>query len=1376
MKAILRRHSKDLLALTGLLLLPLLLFWPVTVGGKTLIPADNLFQWLPWREYAAQVAAETPHNELLSDLLLENYVWKQFIRQSIAERQIPLWHPYIFGGAPFLAAGQHSALYPFSIIYLIFPLTRAYGIFTISQLFLAGAFMYLFGRVLGLRRPGAMLAGITFQLCGFMLVSVDFPMILAGAAWLPFLLAMVELVVRQQPALGGRPATLPWVVLGAAGLGMQLLAGHGENSYFTLLVMGLYAAWRLAVILVSERAMHGRPLRRRLAAVLKPAFWIVVMALLGLGLGAVQIIPFVELVRHNFREGAASLADLLSWSYPWRRLIAFVAPNFFGNPSHHGYFDLFSWGYRPVTVNALGDPIFKIDWGIKNYVEGGAYLGILPLLLALTAVLSSLRRRAGRPAAWFFALLSLASLSFIFRTGTYAILHAIPIINQSHSPFRWVFPLSLSVAILAGFGADLAARPSRWRSALAGLTMAGGAAGVIGLVLGRLFFDCLEPTIEKIFLGLAKAPEAFPDVRAFFSYEARQLLVAALVALAAGTVLWLAQRRVAVRGRPVWMPLALALVAVDLAVATWGFNPAADPQLLDVKPELIEFLEGQFWDSPSCNGICLWRVTTFTPHGDTPLHANTPWLYGLHDVRGYDSIILKQYVQYMEAIEPQGELLYNRVQPIKNWESLNSPLLDALNVKYVVTSERLEMPKMRLAWEGEGLRVYENLAAAPRAFTLPAEATVIAPDALVALGQFDPRHYVVVAQADAPVSLLSSPPAEPMPSSFTEEPIRQYGSQEVVVAVHADRPEWLVLADTYFPGWKAYIRPLQDPEADEQEVQVVRVNGNFRGVQIAPGLWSVRFKYSPMSFKFGLFVSFMAAVIICFVGGIWLWRFAYRESDDASTVRRVAKNSLAPMALNLFNRGIDFAYAALYLRILGAGDAGKFYVAMNVAMWFEIFANFGLNTLLTREVAKDRGAANRYLVNTTVLRFFTGLGAAVPIALYVWFARSGPDPLAADTIWAILLLIIGMIPSGISSGLTALFYVYEKAEVPAALTTVSTILKVTLGTAALLAGLGFLGMAGVSIAVSLITMLVLGVLAFRAFFVPNWELDWPLQRGMVRESYPLMLNHLLATIYFQVDVLLLERLAGTAEVTGNTVVGWYSTAYKWVLALNIIPSFFTMAIFPVISRQAEDAQRAMLDTYKLATKLLVMLALPLSVATTWVAPFLIQVLGGAEYMPHGARALQLMIWHMPLGWINSITNYLLIALGEQRRLTRAFVVGVSFNVVCNVILIPEYGYPASAVITILSELVLLVAFYYYLRRALAPIPWLPMLWRPALAAAAMGVVTWLGWSLYWALGLAAGVVVYAALLVLLRPLSPQERQVLAELLPERFRRFAHRPI
>ena len=146
----LKRYFPDVLIVAGLLVLPLLFFAPVTLGGQTQIPADNLYQYQPWLSAQAELGVpEVPHNALLSDLVLQNYQWKSHLRDSLRNGVIPLWQTEQFAGTPFLAAGQHSALYPFSILYYVLPLDQAYGWFTVSQLWIAGTLMYLFGD----RRP-----------------------------------------------------------------------------------------------------------------------------------------------------------------------------------------------------------------------------------------------------------------------------------------------------------------------------------------------------------------------------------------------------------------------------------------------------------------------------------------------------------------------------------------------------------------------------------------------------------------------------------------------------------------------------------------------------------------------------------------------------------------------------------------------------------------------------------------------------------------------------------------------------------------------------------------------------------------------------------------------------------------------------------------------------------------------------------------------------------------------------------------------------------------------------------------------------------------------------------------------------------------------
>lgn len=1362
-----RKRWPDILILAGLLALPTLLYWPVVLGGRTLLPADNLFAFEPWRFFAARFGISVPQNGLLSDLILENYVWKRFILESLQARQVPLWNPYLFAGVPFLAAGQHSALYPFSLIFYTLPLWRAYGVFAVSQVFLAGAFMYLFVRTLGVGRLGAVIAAVTYELSGFMLVSVVFPMIVAGAAWLPLLLMFIDFVIRQRPALGGRPATLPWIAGGALALGCQMLAGHIEITLYTLLIMGAYAAWRL----VREWRTAGG----QWWILYRPALALMTMVVLGIGVGAVQLLPLVDVARLNFRAGSASFEQIQAWAYPWRHLAAFIIPNVFGNPAHHIYFDLFSGQVLPAPPNPLAGGERTIWWGIKNYVEGGAYAGILPLLLVPFAIAGWWRQRTvsrrqrtmstflptARPAlptgpVPFFAILAVVSLAFAFGTPLYRLVFWLPGVNQLHAPFRWIWPYTLSVAVLAGLGVEAVRSVYRDTSRVIGwLSVLGGAAIVIAVLGGRTFFSIVEPAVTWLWHRLALADQAFPNVRVFYSYEGTWVIVLGLALMVSGVALVLLTRDRGQRPSVLRPPLlVVAVLALDLLVAGYGFNPAVDPHLLDFKPDVVNFL---------AQDKGLWRLTTYTREdlGTTKtFNANVGMLYGFQDVRGYDSIIPMQYVEYMRLIQPQSELLYNRIAPINDPTALNSPLLDVLNVKYVLSELPIDNPKFSLVYDGE-VKVYRNEGVAPRAFSLPAGCLVSTSDVAQVLRTYDPRDYVIL---NGPEQPPRADPANCVPAAAT---ITSYTPSEVWIDVALSEPGWLVLADSYAPGWVAYVRPLGANDNAEREVPITRADGNFRAVALEQGRWTLRFKYSPLSFKLGLFSASIAGIAIVFLAGVWLWRYFYRESAVDSTARRVAKNSLAPMALNLMNRAVDFAFAALMLRILGPDNAGKYYFAGVIVGWFEILTNFGLNTLLTREVARDRGQANRYLINTTALRLtLLALSAPVLLALIVaWRQLFGLD---LDTALAIVFLAVALVPSSLSTGLTALFYAYEQAEYPAAITMVTVLIKVGLGVPVLLLGGGFVGLAAVAIVVNTATLILLGSLALRLFFRPRWQSDPRLRREMVKESWPLMINHLLATLFFKVDVPLLDGLKG------STVVGWYSTAYKWVDALNIIPAYFTIAAFPAMTRQAAESKAALTRSYNLSVKLLVMVALPLAVITAALARPLTLLLGGHQYLPHGAIALQLMIGSIPFGWINSVTNYVLIALGQQRKLMYAFAIGLTFNVVANLIFIPRYSYMAAAVITILSELVEGAAFYYFLRRSLAPVPWLALLGRPALAALGMAAVTLMVGPVNLVLAVVAGLVTYGIGVVVLGAVGPEERGVVLALLPRRWQRLPER--
>ncbi|HQE93442.1 MAG TPA: oligosaccharide flippase family protein [Anaerolineae bacterium] len=1382
-----RKRWRDFAAVGALLVLPLLIFAPVVVGQKTLLPADALYTFAPYSAAAASLGITDVQNGLVTDLILQNYPWKRFLTTALQTRQLPLWDPYLFAGHPFLANGQHSALYPLTWIFFVLPLSRAFGVFMTLQVGLAGIAMYIFGRTLKMNRLGAFLAGITFEFSGFLVVSVVHPMIVAAASWLPLLLACIDLTVQRARFLRQERAMLPWALCGALALGLQILAGHAEMTYFVLLVMAMFAAWQL----IHTALTHPRATWR--AEVLNPALGLLLMVGLGLALGAVQLLPLYEVVNGSFRQGTVTLAEVLGWAYPKRQLLAFLVPNFFGNPTHTTLWNFFTGETLRATVNAHGEAISAFDWGIKNYVEGTAYVGILPLLLALIAVFSSQSKVEGlrspvrdwlrHPYIPFFTALSLFSLGCTFGTPVYALVYALPFLSQSHSPFRWVFPLTVAVAALAGFGATTVAQrrndaattqrrgpsvsrlvlfdtPPNVVSVIGAGAIWTGLALWVGLWLSRLAFGRIEPLVEHAFWSLALASNAFPDHRAFYAYLFPWLQLAALFLLSSGIVLrvsrcpiylpkWLGHR-------PVWEALAVIVLLVDLVAFGVGFNPAVDPHLLTYTPPVVEFLRQ---DSG------LWRFSTFDPHGRKTFNANTGMFYDFQDTRGYDSLFSAQYVRYMGWIEPQNELLYNRIAPFTQFSSLDSPLTDLLNVKYIVTEEEIPLPKYKLVYQDNAVRVYENLGVMPRAFTLPATATWVAPD-VESVGQiiqsYDPRFYAII-EADFTSNIPEQLPS-PTPSTPLTQNVLAYGRNEVLIQATIDQPAWLILTDSYASGWKAFIRPPGTGEEAEREVPIARVAGNFRGVWLDESA-VVRFKYSPDSVKIGAFVSFLAGMVIIFLAIVWVWRRVYREPDEHSTVQRLAKNSVAPILLTLFNRVVELAFAALMLRILGPANAGDYYYAVNVYLWFEILANFGLDAYLTREVARQRERANRYLFNTTVVRLGLSL-AGIPlllgfVALRQTLIADLTAPASRQALLALVLLYIGLIPGSISKGLTALFYAYEKAEYPAAISTVSTLVRIAVQTAVLLMGWGIVGLAGSAIAINLVTLGILGSIAMRLFFRPRRESDRALRRNMIGESWPLMVNHFLATLFYKIDVFLMEPLLG------NVVLGLYSIGYKFLDALMVIPSMFTLALFPVISRQAKEDRAGFLRFYQLGAKILLTIALPAAVIATLAAREMVLVLGGAEYLPGGMIALQLMAWSMPIGWMNSLTQYVLIALDQQRYLTRAYLFAFAFTLIANLIFMPIYGYQASAILHIFSELALGVPFVWGVQRQLEQVKWRHIVGKPLLATLVMAGIALLLLPLGRGVALAGAIVVYPLVAWRLKLLTTEERTLLAPLFHRR---------
>ncbi len=527
-----------------------------------------------------------------------------------------------------------------------------------------------------------------------------------------------------------------------------------------------------------------------------------------------------------------------------------------------------------------------------------------------------------------------------------------------------------------------------------------------------------------------------------------------------------------------------------------------------------------------------------------------------------------------------------------------------------------------------------------------------------------------------------------------------------------------------------------------------------------------------MSDDFRLKLTLFLGGVLLLLGGVVLvarwWGRLYREVEAgrAALARRVLKNSLAPIVANLINKAIDFAFAVVVLHYLGVEGNGRYALAaLLVGQYLTTVSDFGLGILASREVARNHAAGNRYLWNTTWLRWALGGLSLLVIPAIVRLYSLTREPMHPDTVAALWLLGASLFPAGLAAAVSSLFTAYERMEVPAFAALLTNGLKVFAGVGVLIAGWGVVGLAASALGVTLANAGLFLYLQYRLLFPPRPELDVGLCRWMLREAFPLLLNNLLLLVFFRFDTFLLK------PYHGDRAVGAYDAAYKFLNATTVIPAYFTIALFPLFSRYALEDRARLGRAYRLALKVLLLLAFPIAVLTSVWARELIVLVGGKDFIAAGsATALAILIWFLPLSYVNGVTQYLLIALNRQRWITGAFLIASVANIAANWATIPRYGLIAASVITILTEVVLLLCFWGIVRREMGQLPLWEVGWRPAVAAAAMLVsVAGLYRLGYGLVGLLLGVVLYAGVLAGLRVLSTEEQATLREMLPARWR-------
>lgn len=793
--------------IVGFLLASILLifFAHVLFTGRVLSASDMIFT-SPFFAQSAPSGFLYPANATLSDQVYQFIPWRYQAWTALRQGRIPLWDPYTLAGRPFLATQQSAVFYPVNLVLTLLPFQQTFVWSAIIRLWIAGFTMYLLIRYYRIGQVGAIIAAISFMLSGYMIVWLGHPHTNV-AIWLPALILCADILVTS------RRRTTILRAIGALALvvGIQFTGGHIQTSLDILVAFGLYYVLRWFFVIGRAAA----PLSKKLKVLVFP----VVAFILGTGLAAIHLLPFIEWLPNSEILGARAAGRFLFWRPDfWKDLASvglLIFPNLYSNPT---------WGnlqyYSPVTYT--------------NYNEDAIYIGTVTFIFALIGLVTYLKER-DEVTIWF--IIAVISLGRAIRFPIFDWINQLPLFRLA-VPARVRLIVIFGLCILAGYGVQAlldalgdARRPVvRWWVRLCiGVVVLGVAlASVCTLLLPA--YGVMVPAYFSNWLLYMPALVAGTNLIFFYCYKfgwwGTRLFPAALVV---GTIL-------------------------DMGTFGHNYNPSVSPETFYPPMPAIEYMQ---------NERQLFRFTA----PDADLVPDTNALFSLSDIRGIDFRTL-WYTRYINTIPGKGGGLYNT-----GFTLLDSPLIRALNIKYIVAArydDFIDDQTLRLVARYPNVALWEVKQPQPRAFMLY-NLTLVRDDreAAARLKRTPAMVYdhVIITQDDHPTLLdrVTTTPRSEVDSLV-------YQPEQATWRVYTEQAGYFFVSDAYYPGWKVFV--------DGQPSPLYRANLAFRAVYVPAGEHTVVFRYEPWYLWPGIIASLLGLLGVI---GLWLGSLLVRDKSHVGT-------------------------------------------------------------------------------------------------------------------------------------------------------------------------------------------------------------------------------------------------------------------------------------------------------------------------------------------------------------------------------------------------------------------------------------------------------------------------------------------------------------
>lgn len=472
-----------------------------------------------------------------------------------------------------------------------------------------------------------------------------------------------------------------------------------------------------------------------------------------------------------------------------------------------------------------------------------------------------------------------------------------------------------------------------------------------------------------------------------------------------------------------------------------------------------------------------------------------------------------------------------------------------------------------------------------------------------------------------------------------------------------------------------------------------------------------------------------------------------------SKIQTIFKNMSWLLISQIITSICAFVWTVLMARYLGVEQYGIIGFAISITGILGILDDFGISTHIVRHIANNYESAPKYLGNAIPLKLiFSIIKVVITLIILILFKRN------ELTITITLLFTIEMIFKSYIVSFNGCFQAFEEGKYQGIGNTLLTITTLIFILLTIQTNLGIYGISISYILANLITFIYVYYVLNKHIAKPKYELDIDFCKTITKLSLPFAVTGILYTIYYSIDVIMLTN------IVGDYASGIYNATYKLISVLTLFYSVYTAVIFPVMSKFYKNDKKLLLISYEKSIKYLMIIIIPIAVATVCYSSDIIHLIYGHQYEV-SSSVLSILIWTVCLLFISGANNTLLNASFKEISVTKIYTIAAVFNVVLNLILIPYLSYNGAAITTVMSD-VLIVLIQAHIIFKLGHRPNKKLYYDLAKIIIGSGI---LGISLYFLhmnmwVALPVGIIIYFTAIYLLRVFDNDDKYVIKEIL------------